>query len=177
MDGALHCSGDDGVSWRRYDDGLGTTGGDPLLAAHPKSGVFVAGSADGSLFQLRDVANREFVSGQVYFASGSAAPRKSLLPFLKQLGRALQQNRRLRVRVEGHTDADGGDQYNLELSQKRSSAVAEHLVQFGATRGQVQTFGYGETRPLFANTTSQNKQRNRRVEILTIDQNSPSAIR
>ena len=167
--GALWCSVDGGASWRKYADGLawGDSAG-PLLAWVPGGGVFVTGAAGGKVFKLFDVANREFISGQVYFSSGRAEPKRQLLPFLWKLGRALGTDKTLRGRVEGHTDADGGDDYNLDLSRRRAESVQQHLIQYGARPHQIETFGYGESRPLFPNTTAQNKQRNRRVEILTI---------
>ena len=175
--GALWCSVDGGASWRKYADGL-VWGAEasPLLASVPGGGVFIASPAGGKVFKLFDVANREFVSGQVYFSSGRAEPKRQLLPFLQKLGRALQLDGALRVRVEGHTDGDGGEDYNLDLSRRRAESVQERLIQFGARTRQIETFGYGETRPLFPNDSARNKQRNRRVEILTIRDDRRASI-
>ena len=164
----LWCSKDAGAQWHRYARDLQVAVA-PSIGVHARGGFFLAGGdAHGSVKRLFDVASREFVSGEVYFASGRATPKKRLLPFLKQLGQRLARSQETQVRIEGHTDSDGGDRFNQQLSERRAAKVAEIIAASGGRRSQLETVGYGESRPLFPNTTAPNKQRNRRVEILTI---------
>ena len=65
----------------------------------------------------------------------------------------------------GHTDAQGSDSYNLELSRKRSVSVASYLEAKGVSAMRVQTAGRGETEPIGSNDTETGRQQNRRVEI------------
>jgi len=69
-----------------------------------------------------------------------------------------------RVEIEGHTDSDGTEAYNLELSQRRAQAVGLLLVNsFGVPANRLTAVGYGETKPMVSNNTDANKAKNRRV--------------
>ena len=67
--------------------------------------------------------------------------------------------------MNGHTDSDGSDQYNEELSSRRANAVAQYLVsqQLDSQRFSVQ--GLGESQPIASNASASGKAQNRRVEI------------
>ena len=71
------------------------------------------------------------------------------------------------VRLIGHTDSDGSDAHNLGLSQRRAQSVQRWLVEKEALAApRFATEGLGETKPVAANDTAENKQRNRRVEAI-----------
>ncbi len=78
-----------------------------------------------------------------------------------------------RIRVEGHTDADGSETYNDRLSQQRATAVVEYLVAKGVDAARLEAVGFGETRPIDTNKTPDGKQRNRRVEFVIVEQQQP----
>ena len=67
------------------------------------------------------------------------------------------------IRIEGHTDSRGSEQYNRILSEKRAGAVKNALVQRGVSARRVQTIGFGESQPF-----SSNDAMNRRVNIVII---------
>jgi len=67
--------------------------------------------------------------------------------------------------IEGHTDSQGGDDYNLNLSKERASSVREFLISKGTPANRLTSEGYGESRPISSNNTSKGRQENRRVEI------------
>jgi len=69
------------------------------------------------------------------------------------------------VRVEGHTDSRGSDQYNQDLSNRRAMAVKNLLVQRGVAIAGFEAVGYGETMPVATMTRGAGRQKNRRVEI------------
>jgi outer membrane protein OmpA-like peptidoglycan-associated protein len=69
------------------------------------------------------------------------------------------------ILIEGHTDADGSDDYNLRLSDQRAASVAAYLAQSNVMSGRMTTMGYGESQPVADNTTTTGKQANRRVEV------------
>jgi OOP family OmpA-OmpF porin len=93
---------------------------------------------------------------------------------LDELAKALQspplQGRR--VLLIGHTDSDASETYNLDLSRRRAQAVRDYLVQrHGLDPNLLRTDGRGESAPLVPNTSPENKQLNRRVEVrLAADQ-------
>ena len=65
----------------------------------------------------------------------------------------------------GHTDSQGADQYNLDLSRRRADAVASYLESKSVNAARVQTSGRGETEPVASNDTDDGRQQNRRVEV------------
>ena len=72
------------------------------------------------------------------------------------------------VSVEGHTDSIGSKPYNLKLSLRRAESVKNLLVKFGVAPSRISTRGYGFTRPIADNATSEGRQRNRRVITIII---------
>jgi outer membrane protein OmpA-like peptidoglycan-associated protein len=76
-----------------------------------------------------------------------------------------------KVRLEGHTDSIGTDEYNKGLSERRAEAVKDYLVKEGATRAsKISTVGYGESRPVASNDTEEGRAQNRRVEVLILSE-------
>ncbi len=69
------------------------------------------------------------------------------------------------VNVNGHTDSDGADSYNQQLSQRRANSVASYLSNQGVSRARMIVVGYGETQPVASNDTQAGKAANRRVEL------------
>ena len=70
------------------------------------------------------------------------------------------------LQVEGHTDSDGPDDYNLELSQRRAEAVMRYMTDKGVTPGRLTAKGYGETKPIATNKTKGGRAKNRRVQFI-----------
>jgi len=67
--------------------------------------------------------------------------------------------------IEGHTDSQGSDAYNLKLSKERAASVREYLVSNGIPANRLTSEGYGESRPIATNKTAAGRQDNRRVNI------------
>jgi outer membrane protein OmpA-like peptidoglycan-associated protein len=71
-----------------------------------------------------------------------------------------------RMVIEGHTDEIGTDAYNQELSLNRAKMVMRYLVEDeGLSSGQIQTQGFGKTKPLYTGDAAENRAKNRRVEV------------
>lgn len=105
--------------------------------------------------------------GNVYFAVNKSVIQPSMQSRLVEIARALETaGEDATFLIEGHTDADGSNEYNLELSRLRAEAVRSVLVSGGVAPNSVETQGYGETRPIASNTTASGKAQNRRVEIV-----------
>jgi len=68
--------------------------------------------------------------------------------------------------VEGHTDSQGSDSYNLDLSQRRADEVRNHLVQRGYQADRIKALGLGEGTPIADNASPEGRANNRRVEIV-----------
>lgn len=71
-----------------------------------------------------------------------------------------------RVEIEGHTDAEGADGFNMQLSRERAEQVRSYLIQRGVDASRITAVGYGETRPIADNDTVEGRANNRRVEIV-----------
>ncbi|HEU0016610.1 MAG TPA: OmpA family protein [Longimicrobium sp.] len=107
----------------------------------------------------------------VTFESGILFPYNSdqMLPAgrdnLRQLASSLQRYPGTTVLIVGHTDSTGSDQYNMDLSNRRSQSAKNFLVSAGIESGRIRTEGRGETEPVADNSTEAGRQQNRRVEI------------
>ena len=107
------------------------------------------------------------LSGSVLFASGQATLLAEAQERLGQVATALMDSSPRRpLIVEGHTDSDGSEAYNLDLSQRRADTVRDFLITRGYQGGLIQAHGIGEARPIASNDTPEGKANNRRVEIV-----------
>ena len=108
---------------------------------------------------------------KITFDSGIlfAVNESSLQPKSKQsigkLATILNKYEDTEVLLEGHTDASGSEEYNMELSEKRAKSVASHLggLQVNPTRFTI--MGYGESQPIATNESDAGRSLNRRVEV------------
>ena len=76
----------------------------------------------------------------------------------------LKDHPEIKLSVEGHTDSDGDDTFNQDLSERRAGAVADQLVKMGIDGSRLTSKGWGESKPAGPNNTSEGKAANRRVE-------------
>ena len=106
---------------------------------------------------------------KVYFDVNKDIIQTRSYELLNQVATVLRSHAELTmVRVDGHTDSDGKDEDNLDLSDRRANAVKRYLVDKGVAAARLQAIGYGETKPVVANTSKSNKEQNRRVEFVII---------
>jgi outer membrane protein OmpA-like peptidoglycan-associated protein len=81
----------------------------------------------------------------------------------------LQSEPDKKIRIEGHTDSVGSAQSNLELSQRRADAVMASLVELGLNAERVTAVGLGEDFPIASNEDEDGRSRNRRVDVILLD--------
>jgi outer membrane protein OmpA-like peptidoglycan-associated protein len=133
-----------------------------------------AGQATKDLARLATVS--EEVRGTVITLSGSilfASAKWELLPAaqarLSGVADALvRKDPTSRIEIEGHTDAQGTPSDNQVLSQRRADAVRTLLVEHGIASDRVSAKGFGQTRPIADNRTTEGRANNRRVEIVVL---------
>lgn len=106
--------------------------------------------------------------GNVTFAVNSADISASFYPVLDSVGLVLQEFDKTMVEVAGHTDSDGSEAYNQQLSERRAQSVVSYLISRGIRGDRFLTVGAGETRPIASNATPEGKAQNRRVEITIV---------
>lgn len=100
------------------------------------------------------------------FASGKTEIRPSLASALDAVAPVLASEAGAAVKVVGHTDSQGSEMINLQLSIKRAEAVAEYLRQRGIALDRLSADGRGEADPLTSNATEEGRARNRRIELV-----------
>lgn len=120
------------------------------------------------LAQVREEARGLIVTlpGSIYFDVNKSDVKPAMRTRLSEIAKALATVPDRHVLVEGHTDSDGTDEYNLKLSRLRAESVRSILVAGGIAPGRVESQGYGKTRPVASNATAAGKAQNRRVEIV-----------
>ena len=75
----------------------------------------------------------------------------------------------LKIKLEGHTDNNGSEEYNMQLSKNRVEAVKAYLVANGIEKDRVQIAYFGESKPIADNSTPEGQAKNRRVEMTYIE--------
>lgn len=108
--------------------------------------------------------------GDVLFGTDQARLTPDGMRTVQQLAGVLQQNPQRTVLVEGFTDITGSKQHNLDLSQRRASAVRSALQAMNIGRDRVAIQGYGDAYPVASNDNATDRQLNRRVEIVLSDE-------
>lgn len=106
--------------------------------------------------------------GDVLFESNAADLRADALQKLYVLVTYLKEHPDRNVLIEGHTDSIGTETYNLELSQRRATAVRTFLVRNGIDPERLTAQGYGQAQPVASNATAVGRQENRRVEVVIL---------
>ncbi len=107
----------------------------------------------------------------VYFDLAKYSIQARSFGLLDQVAQALQDNPHIKqVRVEGHTDNQGNDGFNMTLSNNRAREVRVYLIKKGVDEKRLTSKGYGETRPIATNDTEQGRAQNRRVDFVITDQ-------
>lgn len=104
--------------------------------------------------------------GDVLFGTDQANLTPDGMATVRKLANVMQQYPNRTVLVEGFTDSTGAVAHNQELSERRASSVASTLTSMGVPRERVAMRGYGPSYPVAANDTANNRQMNRRVEIV-----------
>jgi outer membrane protein OmpA-like peptidoglycan-associated protein len=102
-----------------------------------------------------------FITGSAKLTTKSNAPLNSVV-------KLLNDHPDVKVRVEGHTDNVGKDDYNMKLSDARAASVRKYLIGKGINEDRITSQGFGESTPVADNNTAAGRAQNRRVEITVI---------
>jgi outer membrane protein OmpA-like peptidoglycan-associated protein len=115
------------------------------------------------------ITEGKIVSYGIYFDVNSAKLKPESYGTLKGIADVLKENPDVRVTIVGHTDSDGSDATNLDLSKRRAASVKAELTKtFGIDAARMETDGKGETQPVAENNSVTNKALNRRVEFIKL---------
>jgi len=103
------------------------------------------------------------------FASDSAILSPGAQSRLVPLASFMAKQPEARIQIAGHTDSQGAEAYNQNLSAQRAASVGAHLVSTGVDSGRITNVGFGESVPLSSNATAAGRAINRRVEVTILD--------
>lgn len=107
------------------------------------------------------------IASKLFFETNSDILKVASLSELDELVLILNEYSYAKLSIDGHTDSQGADEFNLLLSQRRSAAVRKYLISKGIAEDRLTSTGYGESVPVADNKTSAGRARNRRVELKT----------
>ena len=119
-----------------------------------------------------DLAVRELKVGEAYtindiyydYNSDMLSDKSKFV--LREFARYLKSHENIKIAIQGHTDSDGDDAKNLDLSDRRAKGVKRYLVSLGIDESRMSAKGYGETKPKPENDTPENKAKNRRRQFM-----------
>jgi outer membrane protein OmpA-like peptidoglycan-associated protein len=123
---------------------------------------------------LPPTSSKRIVLRGVHFDFNKSDIRADSRPVLDESAELLRENLNVRITVEGHTDAIGGEDYNQQLSVRRAEAVFRYLVNHGVAPDRMDVVGYGKSRPVADNETESGQAQNRRVELHVVNQTQGS---
>jgi len=120
--------------------------------------------------QLKELTREELLAETtrirfVYFDFDKYNISRKYLEVLDDAADILDKYPDVILRIEGHTDAVGTEEYNQVLSEKRALSAKEYLVIHGVDPGRIKTIGYGKREPYASNFTEEGRAMNRRVEL------------
>lgn len=99
------------------------------------------------------------------FDTNSSVVKTAFYPTMDKIASTLQQYPKTTLTITGHTDSQGSDSYNQQLSQRRASSVKSYFVRKGVSSSRLTAIGAGKTQPRADNATAAGRAMNRRVEI------------
>ncbi|QQS36056.1 MAG: OmpA family protein [Ignavibacteriales bacterium] len=111
----------------------------------------------------------KLISYGIYFDVNKDVVKSESFGTIKEIANVLNENPDVKIKIVGHTDSDGDDKSNLDLSQRRAAAVKNVFVKdFGIDASRIETDGKGENEPIASNDSGVNKALNRRVEFIKL---------
>ena len=115
------------------------------------------------------ITEGKLVSYGIYFDVNKDVVKSESYGTIKEIAKVLNDNPTVNIKIVGHTDSDGDDKSNLDLSKRRGAAVKNVLVkEFNIDASRIETDGKGESEPVAQNHSVINKALNRRVEFIKL---------
>ncbi|MDD4356636.1 MAG: OmpA family protein [Smithellaceae bacterium] len=155
---------DGGVTWLKVSGSAGL-GQQDLIIVDEKPFKISLTFGPAEMKAALDAEGRIQLHG-ILFDLDKATLQPESTKQLQHVVTLLKDNPGLKLEVQGHTDDQGSDDYNLKLSQRRAETVVAYLGLFNIDTGRLVPKGYGESKPVMPNTTEEGRAKNRRVELV-----------
>jgi outer membrane protein OmpA-like peptidoglycan-associated protein len=120
----------------------------------------------GVKYYDRVLSEGKIIVNGIKFDVNKATLKPESMGPINKIYKLMVKNPTLNFSVEGHTDSDGEDTANMELSKARGKAVMDKLISLGISPDRLKYTGFGESKPLDNNSTPEGKANNRRVEFV-----------
>jgi outer membrane protein OmpA-like peptidoglycan-associated protein len=137
------------------------------VAAEARAAALTAELADYE--QTKTALGVTLILRDLQFASGSAVLTSGAKGRLAPLASFLAKQPESRIQIAGHTDSQGAEAYNQDLSARRAASVGAYLSSTGVDASRINSIGLGESTPLSPNDTAAGRAINRRVEVTILD--------
>ena len=119
----------------------------------------------GAEVEKRDDSILVNFQSQLLFDSGSSSLHPGAYDRLRSLARTLNNYPKSQVIIKGHTDSEGSESFNQQLSEQRADRVRNFIISEGVAPSRITSLGFGESLPVATNATRDGRSQNRRVEI------------
>ncbi len=126
----------------------------------------------GVKYYDRILSEGKIIVNGIKFDVNKATLKPESMGPINEIYQLMQKQSDLNFSVEGHTDADGGDDTNMTLSKARGKSVMNKLIEMGIAPNRLKSDGFGESKPIDNNNTPEGKANNRRVEFVKFTGNS-----
>ncbi len=152
------------------NDGDGIADGDDMCIDKPEDGK-APNATDGCPTDVKTVLTKEkiVILDKVRFNTNRATLRPDAYAILDSVAETLLEHPEIqKIRIEGHTDHQGNDDFNQHLSERRAVTVRNYLISKGVHADRLVSEGYGESSPIATNDTAEGREQNRRVEFMVV---------
>lgn len=120
---------------------------------------------DTELNMITDAITSRIEFESIEFDNASSDLKPGMYRDLDKISNFLLDNPGFKLKISGHTDSDGSDEYNVLLSKARGVSIADYIIYFGHIQAaRIETIGYGSSMPIVEENTDEDKALNRRVE-------------
>lgn len=150
-------------------NGLNTGGPTSAPIPKPADGNPAGNIPVGDLSAWTPAAEQPFRSDTVFFDFDKSNVRPSEIPKLQRVANAMKNYQGKALRVEGHCDERGTEEYNRALGERRALSIREHLVRLGVDATRIDTISYGEDRPAVPGHDESAFTQNRRGEFILLN--------
>jgi outer membrane protein OmpA-like peptidoglycan-associated protein len=133
----------------------------PKLEPEPAASEPAPPVVQGASIEIRE---------QVHFTQNGSTIKPESFVILDEVAGVLTSQPAMKIEIGGHTDSQGNDKSNLQLSQGRADAVLAYLLKKGIAGSRMVAKGYGETQPRSDNRTAKGRAENRRIEFRILEQ-------
>lgn len=119
--------------------------------------------------KIEFVKEKSLIIEGVNFKVDKADLTEGAMEILDEVVKTLNEFPEVTLEIQGHTDSDASDEYNVDLSKRRSFSVKKYLVEHGIAASRLTNSWFGERNPIATNDTPAGKAKNRRIEFVRTD--------